>query len=533
MNRSSPPMTRDEDFQMSEPVVTPDQGLPVILRASDIEKRYGGIVALRGVDLDIRAGEVHALMGENGAGKSTLAKIIAGVQTADAGTIEWTGKPVSFRTTQEARAAGIAIVLQELNLIPDLSVAENIFLTHPDSYAGGLFLRRREINRRAFELFARLGWEHPVDPARKVSELSVAEQQMVEILRALSWEAQLYILDEPTATLSSHEVDVLFGMIRRLKQQGVSFLLVTHRLEEVFVLSDRITVYRDGANSGAFQTDKTTEQELIRAMVGRDLGDFFGVRTRSDPGEPILTVTNLCRGQRLRNCSITVRRGEVVGIAGLVGAGRTELIRAIFGADKADRGEVQLRGRAGLIGNPSQAIHESTAMVPEDRKAHGLLIDLPISHNVAMVGLTTGHGFWLHKRAEHDLMEQMTEHLQIKVADPQKPAGSLSGGNQQKIVLAKWLAIDPDLLILDEPTRGIDVGTKYEIYKLIDGLVAQGKAVLLVSSELPEVLALSDRIVVMREGELVGELTHDEADESSILALAAQGSLLGDEAEVA
>ncbi|HET7055974.1 MAG TPA: sugar ABC transporter ATP-binding protein [Thermomicrobiales bacterium] len=518
---------------MAAPAPGPEQARPVILRAGGIEKRYGGIVALRGVDLEIAQGEVHALMGENGAGKSTLAKIIAGVQTADAGTIEWQGRPVSFRATTEARDAGIAIVLQELNLIPDLSVAENIFLTHPESYAGGLFLKRRDINQRTHELFDRLGWELPIDPAQKVSELSVAEQQMVEILRALSWEARLYILDEPTATLSSREVDVLFGMIRRLQEQSISFLLVTHRLEEVFAISDRITVYRDGANSGEFVTSQTTEQELIRAMVGRDLGDFFGVRTRQEPGDPILTVTNLCRGQRLRNCSLTVRRGEVVGIAGLVGAGRTELIRAIFGADKADKGEVQLRGRAGLVGAPSQAIRESTAMVPEDRKAHGLLVDLPIQHNVAMVGLTTSRGFWLRKRAERDLMTQMTEHLQIRATDPQKPAGSLSGGNQQKIVLAKWLAIDPDLLILDEPTRGIDVGTKYEIYKLIDGLVAQGKGVLLVSSELPEVLALSDRIIVMRDGKLVGELSHDEADEASILALAAQGSLIEEKAEVA
>ncbi|MDQ2683787.1 MAG: sugar ABC transporter ATP-binding protein [Chloroflexota bacterium] len=518
---------------MSEPERTPEQSIQPILRASGIEKRYGGIVALRGVDLEIRPGEIHALMGENGAGKSTLAKIVAGVQTADAGTIEWQGAPVAFRATQEARDAGIAIVLQELNLIPDLSVAENIFLTHPESYAGGLFLKRRDINRRAHELFDRLGWDVPVDPARKVSELSVAEQQMVEILRALSWEAKLYILDEPTAALSSHEVNVLFGMIRRLRERGVSFLLVTHRIEEVFALSDRITVYRDGANSGVFETSQTTERQLIRAMVGRDLGDFFGVRERNEPGEPILTVTGLSRGQRLRNCSLTVRRGEVVGIAGLVGAGRTELIRAIFGADKADRGAVELRGRAGLLGNPSQAIAQSAAMVPEDRKAQGLLIDLPITHNISMVGLTTSRGFWLRKRAERDLMTRMTERLQIRAGDPRKAAGSLSGGNQQKIVLAKWLAIDPDLLILDEPTRGIDVGTKYEIYKLIDVLVAQGRGVLLVSSELPEVLALSDRILVMRDGELVGELNHAEADEATILELAAQGAAVAPDAEVA
>ncbi|MDQ2682752.1 MAG: sugar ABC transporter ATP-binding protein [Chloroflexota bacterium] len=497
-----------------------DVALP-ILSARGIEKRYGGIVALRGVDLEVRAGEVHALMGENGAGKSTLAKIVAGVQTADAGTVTWQGQEVTFRSTREARDAGIAIVLQELNLIPDLSVAENIFLTHPDTYAGGLFLKRGDINRRAEELFARLGWDTPVDPRRKISDLSVAEAQMIEILRALSWDAKLYILDEPTATLSKHEVEVLFRMIRRLKERGVSFLLVTHRLEEVFALSDRITVYRDGANSGQFETAKTTESELIRAMVGRDLGDFFDVRQRAEPGEPILRVRNLCRGSRLRNCTLEVRRGEVVGIAGLVGAGRTELIRAIFGADKAERGEVTLRGRVGLIGDPSRAIGESTAMVPEDRKQHGLLIELPIQHNVSLVSLASKRGFWLRKRAEDSLMQQMTERLQIRAANVKQPAGSLSGGNQQKIVLAKWLAIDPDLLILDEPTRGIDVGTKYEIYKLIDGLVAQGKAVLMVSSELPEVLALSDRILVMRDGELVGELAHGEASEAAILEMAA------------
>jgi rhamnose transport system ATP-binding protein len=307
-------------------VVTPTAtDLPVILAATGIQKRYGGIVALRGVDLDIRQGEVHALVGENGAGKSTLAKILAGVQTADAGEVLWKGQPVSFRETKEARAAGIAIVLQELNLIPDLSVAENIYLTHPDSYRAGTFLKRRDINRRARNLFDRFGWDLPIDPTRMVSSLSVAEQQMVEIVRALSWDADLYLLDEPTATLSSVEVDVLFRMVRRLQKRGTSFLLVTHRMEEVFGLSDRITVYRDGARSGTFITAEATEREVIRAMVGRDLGDFFGVRNRNAPGETVLDVRNLNRGAAVRDCSLRVRKGEVVGIAGLVGAGRTEL----------------------------------------------------------------------------------------------------------------------------------------------------------------------------------------------------------------
>lgn len=506
---------------------------PSILTATNIQKRYGGIVALRGVDLDIRQGEVHALVGENGAGKSTLAKILAGVQTADAGEVVWKGAPVAFRETKEARAAGIAIVLQELNLIPDLSVAENIYLTHPESYRGGTFLKRGEINRRARELFDRFGWDLPIDPTRLVGTLSVAEQQMVEIVRALSWEADLYLLDEPTATLSSVEVEVLFRMVRRLQERGTSFLLVTHRMEEVFGLSDRITVYRDGQKMATFTTAETTEREVIRSMVGRDLGDFFGVRNRSKPGDGVLQVRDLTRGVAVRDCSLTVRRGEVVGIAGLVGAGRTELVRAIFGADRATGGQVQLRGKVGLVSQPTSAISAGVGMVPEDRKAHGLLIDLPILQNISLVRMASERGFWLHRRRERALMAEMRDQMQIRAADPMKPAGSLSGGNQQKIVLAKWLAINPELLILDEPTRGIDVGTKYEIYKLIDAFVASGRSVLLVSSELPEILALSDRIMVMRDGALVGELAHEQASEAAILELAAQRDAIDDAMEVA
>ncbi len=490
------------------------------MRVAGVAKHFGGIQALRGVDLEIRSGEIHALMGENGAGKSTLAKIISGVEQADRGEIRWNEERIAFHTTGEAAAAGIVIVLQELSLVPHLSAAENIHLTSRDAYRGGWWLDRSRIRRQTVELFARLGL-HAIDPDRKVADLSIAEQQMVEIVRALSQQAVLFVLDEPTAALGQQDVDMLFSIMRRLAAEGVSFLLVTHRLDEVFAISDRITVFRDGANSGNFVTSETSPDELIRAMVGRDLGDFFGVRNRKPPGETVLRTRRLSRGDRVRNCSFEVRRGEIVGIAGLIGAGRTELVRAVFGADRADHGDVELLGRIGLLPSPQAATHHGAAMVPEDRKRHGLLIDLPIAHNISIADLAARGSFWLRSAQENERVESMTERLQIRISDPARAAGSLSGGNQQKVVLAKWLAIEPDLLILDEPTRGIDVGTKYEIYKLIDSLAAQGTAVLLVSSELPEVLALADRILVMADGEIVAELDHGSATEELIMEHAA------------
>ena len=500
----------------------------LLLRAHGITKHYGGINALNAVDLEIRPGEVVALMGENGAGKSTMAKIIAGVEQPDSGSLEWGGAAVTFRDTRDATRAGIAIVLQELSLIPDLSVAENIFLVHEDAYRRGWWLDRRTINRATHDLARRLGWELPIDPERKISDLTVAEQQMVEILRALSLDARLVILDEPTATLSAHEVDVLFNLVRRLRAQGTSFLIVTHRLEEVFALSDRITVYRDGKLSGVFETAKTNQGELIRAMVGRDLGDLFQIRQRRELGEPVLTVHRLVLANRRTGpeASFAVHRGEIVGIAGLVGAGRTELVRTIFGADRAARGDVELNGKAGLVRSPEQAVDQSSAMVPEDRKAQGLLIDLPIADNVELADLAANGGFWLRSRQMQRSVRRLQDELRIKAPRLWQSASSLSGGNQQKVVIAKWLAIDPDLLILDEPTRGIDIGTKFELYKLIDGFAERGKGVLLVSSDLLELLALADRILVMRNGAIVAELSHKEATEEAILAYAV-GDLAG------
>jgi ABC-type sugar transport system ATPase subunit len=504
----------------------------LLLQARGITKHYGGIDALTAVDLDIYPGEVVALMGENGAGKSTMAKIIAGVEQPDSGSLEWDGAPVTFRDTRDATRTGIAIVLQELSLIPDLSIAENIFLVHQDAYRGGWWLDRRNINRGTHELMHRLGWDLPIDPERKISDLTVAEQQMVEILRALSLDARLVILDEPTATLSAHEVDVLFNLVRRLRAQGTSFLIVTHRLEEVFALSDRITVYRDGKLSGVFETARTNQAELIRAMVGRDLGDLFQIRQRREPGESILSVRNLALANRRNGpaASFTVRRGEIIGIAGLVGAGRTELVRTIFGADRAAHGDIELSGKVGLIRSPEQAINQNSAMVPEDRKAQGLLIDLPIADNVELADLAANGGFWLRPRQMQRMVHRLQDELRIKAPRLWQSVSSLSGGNQQKVVIAKWLAIDPDLLILDEPTRGIDIGTKFELYKLIDGFAERGKGVLLVSSDLLELLALADCILVMRNGAIVAELGHEAATEEAILAYAV-GDQVGSDAE--
>ncbi len=492
-----------------------------ILTAAGIRKHFGGIQALSDANLTVQRGEIHALMGENGAGKSTLAKIIAGVERADQGEVRWLGEPVAFQSTAEASRAGVTIVLQELSLIPDLSVAENIFLTNESAYRGGFLLDRKEIRRRTLDLFARFDLRLAIDPEAKVNELSIAQQQMIEIVRAFSQESQLYLMDEPTAALGDQEVEVLFSIIRAMRDRGVSFVLVTHRLNEVFALSDRITVLRDGANSGEFTTAQATPEELIRAMVGRDLGDFYAIRQRREPGEAVLSVKDLDRGQVLRGCSFEVRRGEVVGIAGLIGSGRTELVRAVFGADRASGGEVQLNGRVGLVRSPQQAVRDSAAMVPEDRKNHGLHLNLPISQNLTLAELNQRGKFWLRGGVERRRVRELIDRLQIKPGNPQNPASSLSGGNQQKIVLAKWLAIDPDLLILDEPTRGIDVGTKYEIYRIVDQLVAGGTAVLMVSSELPEILALSDRILVMADGNIVTQLEGSDATEESIMAHAA------------
>jgi ABC-type sugar transport system ATPase subunit len=494
----------------------------VLLRAEGITKQFGGIQALRGIDLEIFEGEVCALIGENGAGKSTLAKIIAGVQTCDTGSLELDNRPVIFHNTNEAMRSGISIVLQEFNLIPDLSVAENIFLTHREAYQASFWLNRRVIRQKTLELFHQIGWELKFDPDRKVSDLPVAEKQIVEIIKAISANARLLILDEPTSALSQHEVEKLFSLVRRLRANNVTIIFVTHKLEEVFALTQRIIVLRDGEKTQEFITANTTTDQLIHSMVGRDIQNLYEVRNRQMVGEKVLEVRDLTRDNQFENCSLHVSKGEIVGIAGLVGAGRTELIRSIFGADKAKRGFVKLRGKTGLVQSPLMAIQSGAAMVPEDRKAHGILIDLPIYQNITLAFHALRKGFWVSGKQELHHVEQQVRDLKIKAAQLRNFAGSLSGGNQQKLVLAKWLMIEPGLLILDEPTRGIDVGAKFELYKLIDELAAKGAGILLVSSELPEIISLSDRVLVMNSGSIVAELNHTEASEEVILFHAAR-----------
>jgi len=499
-----------------------------LLQAHGITKRYGGSDALTAVDLEIRAGEVVALMGENGAGKSTMAKIIAGVEQPDSGTLEWDGIPTTFRDTRDATRAGIAIVLQELSLIPDLSVAENIFLAHQDAYRGGWWLDRRNINRATRDLARRLGWDLPLDPEQKVSDLTVAEQQMVEILRALSLDARLVILDEPTATLSAHEVEILFNLVRRLRAQGTSFLIVTHRLEEVFALSDRITVYRDGKLSGVFETAKTNQGELIRAMVGRDLGDLFQIRQRREPGEPVLTVRRLILANRRQGpeASFAVHRGEIVGIAGLVGSGRSELLETIFGARRADSGTVTLNGKR--ITSIGGAVKAGMGMAPEERKSQALLLDEPIYRNMTLASFAGyARAGFTDTGKERAAAEETAASLELRPrGDVNRPIRTLSGGNQQKVVVGRWLLGGTKLLLLDEPTRGVDVGARAELYQVIHDLAAGGVGVLLVSSEVPEVLGLADRVLVMREGHLIHEAPASEIDEATVLDLVMAGSLM-------
>lgn len=489
-----------------------------LLSVTNIRKAFGGIHALKGVSVDIEEGEIIALVGENGAGKSTLAKIISGVYSADSGAVEFAGKEVAFKTASAARAAGISIVLQEFNLIPHLSVAENVFLTDREAYRGGVWLDRKKINEKTVALLKDIDIDLDIEPDRIVGTLSVAEQQLVEIVKAVSVRSRLLILDEPTATLTQQETAKLFTLVRRLRKDGLSIVFVSHRIEEILEISDRIVVFRDGEKVREFTTKGTLADELITAMVGRDIGDLYSVRRRKEPGEVLLEVSNVTRGKRVVDCSLTIRRGEVVGLSGLVGAGRTELSRIIFGADRPDSGRLSLRGATVAIGSPSQAIKRGLGMVPEDRKSHGLFINLPIYQNVMLSYYVKNRGFWISANRERGLVDKKVEELRIKVSRTALAASSLSGGNQQKVVLAKWLLSKPDLLILDEPTRGIDIGAKFEIYHLIDELAASGVAILLVSSELPEIIALSDRILVMKQGRIVKTLSHAEATEELILS---------------
>lgn len=465
-------------------------------------KSFPGVDALREVDLDLYAGECLAICGENGAGKSTLIKLLGGAFSADAGEIRLFGAPVEIRSPAAAQRMGISIIYQEFNLIPDLTARENIFLGREEGRFG--FPDRRKEASKARTLFERIGLA--IDPESRCSELNVAEQQAVEIAKALSWDARVIVMDEPSSTLTEPETRRLFQIICDLKAEGIGLIFISHRLEEIFEVAERVMVLRDGRLVSQHRTSEVTREELINRMVGRSLDSEFPRRT-VQPGEEVLRVENLRRGRSVRGVTFSVRAGEVLGLAGLVGAGRTDTVRLIFGADDLDAGAIFIDGSHRRIGSPQDAIRNGICLLTEDRKAQGLVLNHSARENFGLPNLEqfSSHLF-IDREKEKNSFERYVRALRIQLHSSEQPARTLSGGNQQKIVLAKWLARNSRIVIFDEPTRGIDVGAKYEIYQLINELASQGKAIVMISSELPEILGMSDRIIVVHEGKVKAEI---------------------------
>jgi rhamnose transport system ATP-binding protein len=469
-----------------------------LLTLTSITKSFGAVRALRGVSFDLAAGEVHALLGENGAGKSTLIKVITGAHRPDGGALSVNGERFASLTPRHAHRLGIACIYQQPALFPDLSVEENIALRLEE---GGPLRRVRwaRMHERASALLHRIGAE--INPAREVRELSMPEQQLVEIACALGAGARIVIMDEPTASLTQKEQHLLFAVVRDLRASGVGVIYISHRLEEILALADRVTVLRDGESVGTNRVDAINEAALIKMMVGREVAAIYPP-SESAPGDVVLSLKNVAStAGGVRDVSLDVRAGEIVGLAGLVGAGRTELARVLFGITPADSGEIVLRGERVHISSPQQATAHGIAYVPEDRRRHGVILEMPIAHNITMaVHRALFPGSWLRLGAETALAQRFIRDLGIKAFAPEAPGASLSGGNQQKVSVGRWLATKPRVLILDEPTQGVDVGAKAEIHKIIRALARDGLAVLMISSDLPEILGMSDRIAVMRSG---------------------------------
>ncbi|WP_328538677.1 sugar ABC transporter ATP-binding protein [Streptomyces sp. NBC_00344] len=486
-----------------------------LLRIEAIRKTFPGVVALDSVDFDLRRGEVHVLLGENGAGKSTLIKMLSGAYRPDSGRILAGGREVRIHGAQDAERLGIATIYQEFNLVPDLTVAENIFLGRQPRRFGMIDRARMEAD--AGELLRRVGVD--VSPRTIVRELGIARLQMVEIAKALSLEAEVLIMDEPTAVLTSGEVEKLFELVRSLRSDGVGIIFITHHLEEIAALGDRVTVLRDGRSIDQVPAS-TPEAELVRLMVGRSIEQQFP-RERPEAGEPLLSVRGLSRGGHFQDVSFEVRAGEVVGLAGLVGAGRTEVARAVFGADPYDSGTVDVIGRQLTRHDVSAAMSAGIGLVPEDRKGQGLVLDASVQENLGLVTLRSATRAGLvDLKGQQSAAARIAGQLGVRMAGLGQHVRTLSGGNQQKVVIGKWLLADTRVLILDEPTRGIDVGAKVEIYQLINELTASGHAVLMISSDLPEVLGMSDRVLVMAHGRIAGELAAAEATQDAVMALA-------------
>jgi inositol transport system ATP-binding protein len=496
-----------------------------LLQIREITKRFPGVAALDGVSLAVARGEIHGLLGENGAGKSTLLKIISGAQAPDAGAIEWDGREISIPTPQAAQNAGIVTIYQELNLIPQLSVAENIFIGR-EPLRLGRFIDWTRMRSDARAITRQVGLD--IDPDIPVAVLSVAEQQMVEIARALSIKARLIIMDEPTSALSEAEVERLLGIMRALRNEGVSIMFVTHRLEEAMTVCDRITILRDGKLAATRDRKDLTTGTVIELMVGRAASELYRrPATRHAGGAIRLSVRGLCtkaaRAQaiKVRDVDLDVRAGEILGIAGLVGAGRTELARAIFGADPLAAGTIEIDGIPVSIRSPSDAIRLGIGLVPEDRKQQALFLQQAIKNNfsIASLGQFLRAGIFVDERREQAALDQFRGSMNIRMRGSDQPISNLSGGNQQKVVLARWLAVKPKVLLVDEPTRGIDVAAKAEVHELLDRLAASGIAIVVISSELPEILAISDRIVTMCEGRITGEVRADAATQERLMTL--------------
>jgi ABC-type sugar transport system ATPase subunit len=502
----------------------------VLLQATGIAKSFPGVRALDGVNLTVRRGRLNALLGENGAGKSTMMNILAGVFPPDSGTLTLAGQPVRFNNTREAQAAGISIIFQELNLVPELSIAENIFIG------------REPLNRFGLVDFARMnadtsallkGLELDLDPRTLVSQLKVGAQQVVEIAKSISFSARVIIMDEPTSAITEHEIEVLFRQIKRLKQNGVGLIYITHKLDELPAIADDITVFRDGKCIGALPFSEVTRDEMIRMMVGRELADLFP-KSPTKAGEVVLRAKNISlqHAERehdfaVRDVSFEVRRGEVLGIFGLMGAGRTELLQTLFGLHpKTSTGEIEIEGQHVEIKSPQDSIAARLALAPEDRKAEGLVLGLSVAHNITLSCLPKIEWMGLlQPQLERDLVGGYIARLRIKTPSLDQIIVNLSGGNQQKVVLAKWLATEPRVLLLDEPTRGIDINAKQEIYGLIDELAQRGLGVVIVSSELPEILGIADRILVLCEGRKTAEFLRAEATEENVMKAALPGGM--------
>lgn len=495
---------------------------PALVSISGLCKSFPGVRALDRCQFELLAGEVHALVGENGAGKSTLMKVLSGVYQKDAGEIRIDGRPVEIRDPRSARDLGIGIVHQELNLMNHLSAAQNIFIGREPRRALGMFIDERELNRRAGAIFARMHLK--LDPRTNVGRLTVAMQQMVEIAKALSFDSRVLIMDEPTAALNDAEIHDLFRIIRQLQSQGVGIVYISHKMDELREISSRVTVMRDGQYVATVPTATTPIETIIALMVGRELDMTQRRGSVASDGEVALEVKGLTCGKTLRDVSFSVRKGEILGFAGLMGAGRTEVARAVFGADAIDAGEIRVHGRAVSIRSPQDAVRHRIGYLSEDRKQFGLATGMDVASNVVMPCLRkfASFGLFLDKRRIDEAARGYVDRLRIKTPSVHQQVRLLSGGNQQKIVIAKWLLRDCDILFFDEPTRGIDIGAKTEIYRLLDALAAQGKAIVMISSELPEVLRMSDRVLVMCEGRVTGELSRAQASQEEIMRLATQ-----------